>query len=190
MKAGKTSTCRPLAFMLPCRFNHGGVCLYVGCVGLVMCVVDDICNVGSMRTVWNLINVWYVPSLVFLKQTETNEARSSNRKLQSNMFLSTAFVFRLSRVPVAALGGHSFDARAPPVANEFSFVCRAAKPQPYQHVARKCDRHWAFFLQSWSTQLHHDRFSSRVCVRGTLRCSMHARDQFACACRFDYAQKM
>ena len=50
----------------------------------------------------------------FLEQTETNEARNSNRKLQPNMFFfSRAFVFQLSLVPVAALGGHSFDARAP-----------------------------------------------------------------------------
>ena len=49
----------------------------------------------------------------FLEQTETNEAHNSNRKLQPNMFFSKAFVFQLSLVPVAALGGHSFDARAP-----------------------------------------------------------------------------
>ena len=50
----------------------------------------------------------------FSKQTAANEARNSDRKLQPNVsFCSKAFVFQLSLVPVAALGGHSFDARAP-----------------------------------------------------------------------------
>ena len=88
-----------------------------------------ICNVGRVRTVWNLTNVWYEPS-AFFKQTKTNETQNSNTKLQSNMFLSTAFAFRVSRVPVAALGGHSFDARAPLGANEFS--C-AAQPN-HNHI--------------------------------------------------------
>ena len=66
----------------------------------------------------------------FLRQTETNETRNSNRKVQSNMFLSTAFAFRVSSVPVAALGGHFFDALAPFVANEFS--C-AAQPN-HNHI--------------------------------------------------------
>ena len=60
----------------------------------------------------------------FLKQTKTTEARNSNIKLQPNMFLSTAFVFQPSIVPVAALGGRSFDAWALLVANAFSFAAQ------------------------------------------------------------------
>ena len=63
----------------------------------------------------------------FLKQTKTTEARNSNIKLQPNMFLSTAFVVQLSIVPVAALGGRSFDARAPLVAEAFSFVAQPSR---------------------------------------------------------------
>ena len=61
----------------------------------------------------------------FLEQTKTNEARNSNKNLQPNMFLSMAFVFQVSIMHVATLGGRSFDARAPLFAEAFSFVAQA-----------------------------------------------------------------
>ena len=48
---------------------------------------------------------------------ETNRNKRSTQLKQKtsaeHVFFSRAFVFQLSLVPVAALGGHSFDARAP-----------------------------------------------------------------------------
>ena len=82
---------------------------------LKSCVCVATARNQSWRHFRGACRLWSVLAWsAFLEQTETNEARNSNRKLQPNMFFfSRAFVFQLSLVPVAALGGHSFDARAP-----------------------------------------------------------------------------
>ena len=97
--------------------------------GLIMELFLCICNAGRVRVVWNLTNVWYGRS-AFLKTNRNKRNTKLNYKTSVEHFLSTAFAFRVSHVPVAALGGHSFDARAPFVANEFP--C-AAQPN-HNHI--------------------------------------------------------
>ena len=88
-----------------------------------MCVVYDICNVGRVGNVWSLIDVWYVPS-AFSKTNQNNRSTKLKHKTSAEHVFVNGFRLSARDCAVAALGGRSFDARAPLVAEAFSFVAQ------------------------------------------------------------------